>query len=212
MKDDHLHTIGGSAAKPADELSSRGSAVKPAVKRLMRARRVWKAVGTQRRSTLVAVLAVVTLSATGVASAAGTAGTWKYWQLDQDRCKDAATMDANFNGNNEDAWFDLDNDCRWDTRIWNSLGGDHFSESLTFDMDENDVPEYRMLDINQRTGFEWLYIDRNQDGVYELRRIIPGSDLDVTTRANTNNASSTILHQFRMRTGQSLLYPRVQTP
>jgi hypothetical protein len=162
----------------------------------------------------VAVLAMaVTLSATGVPSAAGTTyANWEYWQLDRDGCWDAATMDANFNGTAEDVWFDMDNDCRWDTRLWNSRGGENLLERATFDMNENGVPEYLMLDINQRVGFEWLYIDRNQDRMWDMRRIIPGSDLDVVTRSNTYNANSTILHQFRMRTGQSLLYPSFPTP
>src|SRR5688500_3558008 len=110
-----------------------------------------------------------TLSTADAASAATTAAQWKLWQTDNDRCWDAATMDANFNGNFEDARFDLDNDCRWDTRMWNSVGGDGLAESLNYDMDENGVAEFLMLDNNQRVGFEWLYLDLNQDGVYELR-------------------------------------------
>ena len=179
-----------------------GSAVRSAEKVLVRLR---------RRVTLI-VLAAVTLAATSAAPAATTAAEWRYHQTDGDRCWDAATMDANFNGLSEDWWFDMDNDCRWDSRLWNSRGGEHFMESLTFDMNENGVPEYLMLDINQRAGFEWLYLDMNQDRRYEMRRIIPGSDLDAATRTNRLNATSAILHRFRMATGQSLLYPSFPTP
>lgn len=160
--------------------------------------------------TLLSLAAALALSQP--AGAATASASWKYWQTDGDRCWDVATMDADFNGQFEDARFDIDNDCRWDARMWNTKAGDDFFEALSFDMDENGVAEYLMLDINQRQGFEWLYIDGNQDGVYELRRIIPGSDLDAITRVNTYNASSAILHQFTMRTGQSLLYPSFPTP
>ena len=49
---------------------------------------------------------------------------WRRWELDNDRCWDVTTLDQNDNGYSEVAWFDLDNDCRWDTKIWNSVGGD----------------------------------------------------------------------------------------
>ena len=168
------------------------------------------------RKLAILCLALVTLAAALAAAqpagAAPTAASWKLWQLDRDRCWDATTIDANFNGNWEIAWYDLDNDCSWDTRMWNSLGRDHFAESLTYDMNENGVPEYQLLDINQRVGYEWAYLDLNQDRHYEQRRIIPGSDLDAATRTNTNNVNSATFHQFTMRTGQSLLYPSFSTP
>jgi hypothetical protein len=109
----------------------------------------------------------VTLSTAGVASAATTAAQWKLWQLDRDRCWDAATMDANFNGNAEDLRFDIDNDCRWDTRIWNSVGGDHFAESMTYDMNEDGRWEFWLADTNQREGFDVVYFDDNRDGYYD---------------------------------------------
>jgi hypothetical protein len=169
--------------------------------------------GLERRLAGVAILAAtVVLSAASAASAATASGTWRLWQLDGDRCWDAATLDANRNGYNEDSRFDLDNDCRWDTRVWNSYGGEALAESLTYDMDENGVAEYFLLDTNQRVGFEWIYLDLNQDRHYEQRRIVPGSDLDAITRTTTYNASSAILHQFTMRTGQSLLYPTFRMP
>jgi hypothetical protein len=162
-------------------------------------------------SLFVAALTVLA-SAILISAPPAAAADWQKWQLDGDRCFDAATRDANGNGTVEQLWFDLDNDCRWDTHLYSTLGPDRFLNAVTFDMNENGVPEYLMRDINQRPGFEWLYLDLNQDRVYELRRIIPGSDLDLTTRANTNNANSTIIHQFRMRTGASLLHPIFPSP
>ena len=77
-----------------------------------------------KRSVILGLIALVaatiSLLAPGTASAAAS---WKVWQTDGDRCWDSTTMDANFNGNYEVALFDLDNDCRWDTKIWNSAYG-----------------------------------------------------------------------------------------
>ena len=100
----------------------------------------------------------------GVASAAAS---WKYWELDGDRCWDSTTLDASFNGNYEVAWFDLDNDCRWDTKIWNSVGGDDFAESMTYDMNEDGRWEFWLVDTNQRVGFDVVYFDDNADGYYD---------------------------------------------
>ena len=77
------------------------------------------------------------------------------------------TLDASFNGNYEVAWFDLDNDCRWDTKIWNSVGGDDFAESMTYDMNEDGRWEYWLVDTNQRVGFDVVYFDDNADGYYD---------------------------------------------
>ncbi len=112
--------------------------------------------------TLCAVAAM--LSTAGSASAAAS---WKYWQLDGDRCWDSTTLDASFNGNYEVAWFDLDNDCRWDTKIWNSVGGDDFAESMTYDMNEDGRWEFWLVDTNQRVGFDVAYFDDNADGYYD---------------------------------------------
>lgn len=148
------------------------------------------------------------LSSTPAMAAAG----WQYWQLDRDRCSDSATLDADANGNADQVWFDLDDDCHWDTHLYNTLGSDALLEEMSYDMNENGAPEYLIQDSNQRVGFEYVYIDRNQDGRYELRRIIPGSDLDAIMRGVAYNANSTFLHQFTMRTGQSLLYPQIPMP
>ena len=118
--------------------------------------------------TLCAVAAM--LSTAGVASAAAS---WKYWQLDGDRCWDSTTLDASFNGNYEVAWFDLDNDCRWDTKIWNSVGGDDFAESMTYDMNEDGRWEFWLVDTNQRVGFDVVYFDDNATGTTTAGRRWP---------------------------------------
>ncbi len=112
--------------------------------------------------TLCAVVAMLS-----TASVASAAASWKYWQLDGDRCWDSTTLDASFNGNYEVAWFDLDNDCRWDTKIWNSVGGDDFAESMTYDMNEDGRWEFWLVDTNQRVGFDVVYFDDNADGYYD---------------------------------------------
>jgi hypothetical protein len=141
--------------------------------------RTMKSASVLRHSRRLAVLClpVVTLAvsltlaqpaASGVASAAGTAhASWKYWQLDGDRCRDAATMDANHNGYAEDIRFDIDNDCRWDTRVWNSRGRDSFRESLIFDMNEDGRWDLWLVDNNNREGFDVVYFDDNRDGYYD---------------------------------------------
>jgi hypothetical protein len=165
---------------------------------------------TRLRRILTGTIAAAALAL--VAAPQAMAAGWQYWEVDGDRCYDASTLDANGNGNAEQHWFDLDNDCRWDTNLYNTRGWDGFLEEATYDMNENGAPEYLIQDMNQRVGFEWVYLDRNQDRVYEQRRIIPGSDLDAITRTTTNMANNAILHQFTMRTGQSLLFPSFPTP
>jgi len=134
-------------------------------------------VSLRHRLITIAVLAssafaAVALSATATA---GTAASWRSWQLDGDRCWDAITMDANLNGYWETAWFDFDNDCRWDTRIWNSVGGDAFAESLTFDMNEDGRWEIWLADNNQREGFDVVYFDDNGDGYYDRWTPMPNA-------------------------------------
>jgi hypothetical protein len=162
------------------------------------------------KSIVVAVLAalVALLASAGTASAAG----WQYAQTDGDRYWDATSIDRNGNGMIDDAWFDLDNDGRWDTRIFNSRFGDELLETASYDMDENDVTEFRLLDTDQRVGFEYLYVNRNQDGYWDFRRVIPGSSADYVNRTTRNIVNNSLLHQFTMRTGQSLLYPTFSIP
>lgn len=165
-----------------------------------------------RTSTSIAIAIltalVALLAATGTAQAAG----WQYAQTDGDRNWDAISIDRDGNGMIDDAWFDLDNDGGWDSRVFNSRFGDELLETANYDMDENGVAEYRLLDTDQRVGFEYFYVNRNQDAYWDFRRIVPGSSADYTNRINTNNANNRLLHQFTMRTGQSLLYPTFTMP
>ena len=161
-------------------------------------------------------LALLALAMAGTVAAvlppsAAAAAQWQLHQTDRDRCWDASSLDADFNGNAEQIWFDLDNDCRWDTHQYNTRFGDNFHEEVSYDMNENGVPEFVLQDIDQRVGYEWLYIDRNQDRRFETKRIIPGSSLDKLNR-DTNSQLVRMgmwntIYDFHRWTGQSLLYP-----
>ena len=168
-------------------------------------------------SRLRIALAFVALAVAGAVAVAlppsvAAAAQWQMHQTDRDRCWDASTLDADFNGYAEQVWFDFDNDCRWDTRVYNTRGSDAFYEELSFDMNENGAPEYVLQDVDQRVGFEWVYFDLNQDRRFETKRIIPGSSLDYATQGAVNNASRDMMYLFRATTGQSLLYPSFSTP
>ena len=134
------------------------------------------------------VVATVALAAPGAASAAG----WKWWQLDADRCWDASTMDANGNGYWETAWYDLDNDCRLDTKLWNSVGGDAFAEAMTYDMNEDGRWEMWLVDTDQRPGHEVVYFDDNADGYYDRWAYVPRAAPDVSLRTQLAQAGSTV--------------------
>ena len=143
----------------------------------------------------------------------GAADGWRYGQADEDSCFDAATRDDNRNGFWELVWLDIDNDCRWDTRLSNTVLQDDLLERIAYDMDENGFFEIVAEDVNQRVGFERVGFDLDQDGAIESRRIVPGSDLDVVTSSNAQNLSGALLHQFTIRTGgQSLLFPTFCVP
>ena len=73
------------------------------------------------------------------------------------------------------AWFDLDNDCRWDTKLWNSAYGDDFAESLTYDMNEDGRWEIWLADNDQRVGFDVVYFDDNADGYYDRWTPMPSA-------------------------------------
>jgi hypothetical protein len=138
---------------------------------------------------LIILSAVVAALATaGVASAAG----WRTWQLDGDRCWDATTIDQNDNGYWEVAWYDVDNDCRWDTKIWNSVGGDAFAESMYYDMDENGRWEAWLVDTDQRVGFEVAYFDDNGDGYYDRWARVPQAAPDISLSAHLAQVGSTV--------------------
>ena len=151
---------------------------------------------------VIGVLASAAFAAAvlSVPAAAGTAATWRYWQLDQDRCWDAITWDGNFNGYFETAWFDFDNDCVWDTRIWNSVGADHFAESLTFDMNEDGRWEYWLADNNQREGFDLVFFDDNRDGYYDRWLPMPGPapEMSLAEQLGQGSFGGTMRHSGAM--------------
>ena len=167
-----------------------------------------KSRGALRLAIGTVVTALALLTATGTAAAA----SWQYAQLDGDRYYDASYTDRDGNGVVDDLWFDLDNDGRWDTHLYNSRYTDALLEVALYDMNENGVAEYKLLDTDQRVGFEYVYFNLNQDGQWDYRRIVPGSSADYINRINTNNANNRELHRFTMRTGQSLLYPSFSMP
>jgi hypothetical protein len=159
-----------------------------------------------RRLIAALATAAVVLAGASVASAAH----WEFSQTDADPLWDAVHRDADGNGTVDDLWVDLDNDGAWDTHLFNTRGTDALLEAATYDMDENGVPTFGLRDADQRVGFDYVLVDWNQDGRWDVRRIIPGSNLDYRTRINTNNANWRLLHAFRMQTGQSLLFPTLR--
>ena len=154
----------------------------------------------RRLAVALVVGALSCLALPAVASAAD----WQLQEYDGDVYADAALLDADDNGRAEQYWFDIDNDGGWDTHLYNTRRADDFLEVVTYDMNENTRPEYLLLDIDQRQGFEWVYFDPDQDGRWNFRRIIPGSTLDATTRLNNLNATREQLRAFQYRTGQSV--------
>ena len=139
--------------------------------------------------------------AIGVATTpASAAAAWQYHYLDADRYADAATMDADGNGNPEQIWFDLDDDGRWDTHIYNNRGGDALLEVLTFDRDEDRTVEYMVVDTNQREGFELAYINLNDDNAWDgVVAVNSTSALNQSAQRYINNyTGSTLVQIFRM--------------
>lgn len=145
-----------------------------------------------KRSTIIGFVALVVTAAALSAPGLASAGGWKYWQTDNDRCWDASTLDANGNGYWEVAWYDLDNDCRWDTKLWNSVGGDAFAESLTYDMNEDGRWEMWLVDTDQRPGHEVVFFDDDADGYYDRWAYVPRAAPDLNLRANLASVGSTV--------------------
>ena len=146
------------------------------MKRLWGLRRVSNAGGLQR-STRVGVVVAVAVTVFLTAVGAATAGGWKAWQLDQDRCWDAASRDTNDNGWWDVIWFDINNDCRWETAVFNRVGHDSFLEALTFDTDRDGRWNVWLADTNQQVGYELIFWDDNGDGGWDrwnyVIRVVP---------------------------------------
>lgn len=145
-----------------------------------------------KRSTIIGLVALVVTAAALVAPGAASAAAWKYWQLDNDRCWDATTLDSNGNGYWEVAWYDLDNDCDWDTKLWNSVGGDAFAEALTYDMNEDGRWEMWLVDTDQRVGHEIVYFDDNADGNYDRWAYVPRAAPDLSLRTHLTQMGSSV--------------------
>jgi len=142
------------------------------------------------------------------------AAQWTYHDHDSDALWDTAAIDRDYNGTYDDLSFDLDNDGSWDSRLYNTRYSDALLEALDYDGDENAEVEIRLLDGDQRVGFDYVYFDLDQNGYWDRwrgyrRAIIPRSNVDNIRRSNRQNASSRLIHNFRMRTGMSLLYPNI---
>lgn len=165
----------------------------------------------RRLKTILLPIVGATL-ALGAVPGVASAASWQFHQTDGDALFDAVSMDADANGCIEDIYFDIDNDGGWDSRLYNRWGGDCFVEVLTFDMNENGRPEYRMVDVDQKPGFERLSADPDQNGRWNWTRIIPGSTLDYATRINRYNVTRDQMFLFRRTTGQSLIYPNIPSP
>jgi hypothetical protein len=166
-------------------------------------------VTTATRLPVAIVAALLLLLAT---AASASAAQWQYFNTDADRYWDAAALDQSGNGYFEDLYFDLDNDAAWDTNLYNTRGSESLLEVADYDMDENNEVELRLQDGDQRVGFDYLFVDLDQNGAWDrfggrARRIVPGSNIDAVTRTVRYNASQNLIHSFYMRTGMSLLYP-----
>lgn len=145
-----------------------------------------------KRITIIGLVALVAALSAMLAPGAAQAAGWRYHQLDNDRCWDASTLDANGNGYWEVAWYDLDNDCRWDTKLWNSWGGDAFAESLTYDMNEDGRWEAWLVDTDQRQGHEVAYFDDDADGYYDRWAYLPQAAPDLNLRTHLAQVGSTV--------------------
>jgi hypothetical protein len=145
-----------------------------------------------KRTSLGGLVGLVAVAAVLATAASASAAGWRSFQVDNDRCWDVTTLDQNGNGYWEVAWYDLDNDCGWDTKIWNSVGGDTFAESLTYDMNEDGRWEAWLVDTDQRAGFEVAYFDDNGDGYYDRWAYVPQAAPDISLRTHLAQMGSTV--------------------
>jgi hypothetical protein len=158
-----------------------------------------------KRTTIIGFVALVVAAAALVAPGAASAAGWRYWQLDNDRCWDASTLDQNGNGNWEVAWYDMDNDCAWDTKMWNSVGGDGFAEAMTYDAYEDGRWDVWLVDTDQRVGHEVAYFDDNGDGYYDRWAYVPRAAPDMSLRAHLAQMGSTVGGRATYNTGFGLV-------
>ena len=133
------------------------------------------------------------------------AAGWRYHQLDNDRCWDASTLDANGNGYAEVTWYDMDNDCAWDTKVWNTAGGDAFAEAMTFDAHEDGRWDVWLVDTDQRVGHEVAYFDDNGDGYYDRWAYVPRAAPDMSLRTHLAQVGSTVGGRATYNTGFGLV-------
>jgi hypothetical protein len=158
-----------------------------------------------KRITIIGLVALVAGLAALVTPGAAQAAGWQYWQLDGDRCWDASSLDANGNGYAEVVWYDMDNDCRWDTKMWNTVGGDAFAEAMTYDAHEDGRWDVWLVDTDQRVGHEVAYFDDNGDGYYDRWAYVPRSAPDLSLRTHLAQVGSTVGGRATYNTGFGLV-------
>jgi hypothetical protein len=158
-----------------------------------------------KRITIIGLVALVATLAALVAPGAAQAASWKHWQLDGDRCYDAATFDGNGNGYAEVTWYDMDNDCDWDTKVWNTYGSDAFAEAMTFDAHEDGRWDIWLVDTDQQVGHEIAYFDDNGDGYYDRWAYVPRAAPDMSLRTHLAQVGSTVGGRATYNTGFGLV-------
>lgn len=144
----------------------------------------------QRRLQLVVLLGVMAVSLIASNVPAAASGGWRYFQLDGDRCHEAAARDTDGNGNWNEIWYDLDGDCRWDTRQYDTGRGDWLHEVVLFDMNEDRRWEVWVQDTNQRAGFEFVYFDDNRDGRADRQLRLSSSSFTVLSSPSYTGVSA----------------------
>ena len=158
-----------------------------------------------KRITIIGFVALVAATLALVAPGAAEAASWKYWQVDNDRCWDATTLDSNANGYADVTWYDMDNDCDWDTKVWNTYGGDNFAEAMTYDAGEDGRWDIWLVDTDQQVGHEVAYFDDDGDGYYDRWAYVPRSAPDMSLRTHLAQVGSTVGGRATYNTGFGLI-------
>ena len=138
-----------------------------------------------RRPFSTALVTVGTGSVIALGASPASAAGWVYQQTDRDACYDAVSMDSDNNGRINVVWFDLDNDCVFDTAMWDTNGNDALLERASYDMNENGRTEALMVDTDQRVGYDWVYVDLNEDGYWDQRAALATTIIGSTTVGGT---------------------------